>query len=107
MHRPLTRSLSGFRPDDKTRSHPLSRFPIRPETKTPGRFRLIAPDELLSEFTVDDPLLYTKVWRAEYSMVRSAPPILEFACHESNYGLRNILSGARCEEMANGTPAAE
>ena len=33
-------------------------------------------------------------------MIRTDGPIYEFACHEGNYGLRDILSGARWEEKA-------
>jgi hypothetical protein len=62
------------------------------------RFSRIGPEELLYEFQVEDPLLYERPWRAEYSLVLTTERIFEFACHEGNYGLANILSGARAEE---------
>lgn len=37
-------------------------------------------------------------------MANSDQPLYEFACHEGNYGLENILAGARREESANSTP---
>lgn len=96
---------TGFRSDDKTRQAPFSRFPIRPQTKVIERFTRIAPNELLYEFSVDDPVLYSRPWRAEYAMVLTEDRIFEFACHEGNYSLANILSGARAEErQALGSP---
>jgi hypothetical protein len=89
---------TGFRPDDKMRGVPFSRFPLRPQTKVTERFTRIGPDELLYEFTVEDPVLYSAVWRAEYVWRRTIERAFEFACHEGNYGLANILSGARQEE---------
>jgi len=55
-------------------------------------------DTLLYEFTVDDPKTWTKPWTAAVPMKRVQTPIYEYACHEGNYALRNILSGARAAE---------
>lgn len=62
------------------------------------RFMLTDPDTLLYEFTVDDPTTFTKSWSAAIPMVRTAGPIFEYACHEGNYGIANVLSGARAQE---------
>lgn len=62
------------------------------------RFRLIAPDELLYRYTVDDPTLYSQPWSAEFSMRRSANESYEFACHEANYSIVNILQAARIKD---------
>lgn len=94
----LVVETSGFRPDDKVRAAPFSRFPIRPQTRITERFSRSGPRELLYQFEVEDPELYTRPWRAEYAMVLTNERIFEFACHEGNYGLANILSGAREEE---------
>ncbi len=59
------------------------------------RFSFIDPDELLYQFTVDDPVLYSAPWSAEYSMVRQNLTTYENACHEGNYALTNILRIAR------------
>jgi hypothetical protein len=65
------------------------------------RFTRLDPDTLLYRFTVDDPKTYTKVWSAEIPMTRSRDGRLyEYACHEGNYGLFGILSGARADERA-------
>jgi len=63
------------------------------------RFTRIDANTLEYRFTVDDPTTWTRPWTAAYPMVKTAGPIYEFACHEGNYGLRNILSGARAEEL--------
>ena len=69
------------------------------------RFTLVADDTLRYEYTVDDPATYTRPFTAALPMQRSAGQIYEYACHEGNYGLRNILTGARAQEklaMAGG-----
>ena len=43
---------------------------------------------------------WTRPWTVAYPMVKTRGLIYEFACHEGNYGLKNILSGARAEEAA-------
>ncbi len=55
-------------------------------------------DTLLYEFTVDDPATYTRPFTVAVPMTRSDAPVFEYACHEGNYGLLNILRGARAEE---------
>jgi hypothetical protein len=64
------------------------------------RFTRTASDTLLYEFTMDDPTAFTRPWRAEIPMIRSEDRIFEHACHEGNYGLSGILSGARAEEKS-------
>jgi hypothetical protein len=62
------------------------------------RFRRVAADTLLYEFTVDDPTTWTKPWTVQIPMRKSELPIYEYACHEGNYGMFGILSGARAIE---------
>jgi len=62
------------------------------------RFTRIAADTLLYEFTVDDPKTWTKPWTVAIPMKKADAPIYEYACHEGNYALRNILAGARAQE---------
>ena len=50
------------------------------------------------EFTVDDPTAFTEPWTASVPMTRSEGSVYEYACHEGNYALVDILSGARAEE---------
>jgi hypothetical protein len=49
--------------------------------------------------TVDDPATWTKPWTFSMPLTRNArEPVLEFACHEGNYAVPHILSGARAAE---------
>ena len=64
------------------------------------RFRRVDADSLLYEFTVADPTTWTSPWTAQVSMRKIADPIFEYACHEGNVGLLNILVVARAEERA-------
>jgi hypothetical protein len=64
------------------------------------RFTRTGPDQVDYRFTINDPATYTRPVTVIEPMVRNALPYYEYACHESNYGLRNILSGARAEEKA-------
>jgi hypothetical protein len=59
-------------------------------------------DNILYEFTVDDPASFTRPWSARIPMIRSQGPIFENACHEGNYGLRFLLGIARWEERTTG-----
>jgi hypothetical protein len=67
------------------------------------RYRRLAPDTLLYEFTVNDPTTWTRPWTAQIPMPRSSGQIYEYACHEGNTGLPGILAGARVHEAADAT----
>jgi hypothetical protein len=62
------------------------------------RFTRTAADVLLYEFKVEDPTAFTRPWKGVVPMIASDGPLYEHACHEGNYGLFGILSGARAEE---------
>jgi hypothetical protein len=64
------------------------------------RFTRQDPDTLMYEFTVDDPTAFTKPWKAELPMKKTAGLIYEFACHEDNRSMSHMLSAARAEEAA-------
>jgi hypothetical protein len=68
------------------------------------RFTRVAADTLLYEFTVEDPGTWTRPWSAAIPMTKTEGPIFEYACHEGNYGMVNMLSGARAEEAVPGSP---
>jgi len=74
----------------------------RPDAKmtVTERFTRTAPDILLYQFTVNDPGSFTKPWSGEITMRSFQGPVYEYACHEGNYGMSLILSGARAEEKA-------
>jgi hypothetical protein len=62
------------------------------------RFTRLGPDVMDYQITVDDPAWYTASWTASIPMSKVEGPLYEYACHEGNYGLPNILSGHRQEE---------
>ena len=62
------------------------------------RFTRVDEETLLYEYTVDDPAIFARPFTVALPMRRNPEPIFEYACHEGNYGLLNILSGARAED---------
>ena len=64
------------------------------------RFTRVSPQTLLYEATLDDATVWPRPWTFELRMQRSDDPLYEYACHEGNYGLYNILAGAREAERA-------
>ena len=62
------------------------------------RFTRTGPKTLRYQFTIDDPTTWTKPWTAEYTWPATNGLIYEYACHEGNYALGNILRGARQKE---------
>lgn len=62
------------------------------------RFTPTDANTIRYEFMVEDPATWTMPWSGEMSIRRAGGPIYEYACHEGNYGLANILRGARVAE---------
>lgn len=63
------------------------------------RFRRTDAEKLQWEVTVDDPGAWTKPWTAMAILRRANKTVFEYACHEGNYGLMDILAGARREDQ--------
>ena len=59
----------------------------RQDAKVTERFTRVSADQILYEFTVDDPTAYTKAWRGEMPLNATKGPVYEYACHEGNYAL--------------------
>jgi hypothetical protein len=78
---------------------------ISPTGTLTERFSRWSEDQILYEFTVDDPAFYTQAWKGEMSLNRSAQPIYEYACHEGNYSFAGILEGARVLESQGRVPS--
>jgi len=74
--------------------------PVSSKGTVTERFTRIAKNELLYQFTVDDPVHYTQAWSGEYSFKPAKGQIYEYACHEGNYAMEGILRGARLKEAA-------
>jgi hypothetical protein len=64
------------------------------------RFTRINADTVRYEFTIDDPTTFTRRWTTSIPMQHTDEQIYEYACHEGNYGMVNLLSGARTQEKA-------
>ena len=64
------------------------------------RYTRTGPDTLEYRFTIDDPTVWTGPWTGMFTYVRGETQyeLVEYACHEGNYGMTNILSGARARE---------
>ena len=68
------------------------------------RFTRTAPDLLLYQFTIDDPTAWTGTWTGEIPLIRSDGLLYEYACHEGNRGMENILRAARQEMQKASAP---
>jgi hypothetical protein len=66
--------------------------------KVTERFTRVSADVIDYKFTVEDPATWDRTWTAEAPLAKTGGPIFEFACHETNYGVPNILAGARADE---------
>ena len=68
------------------------------------RFTRVDARTIEYRFTVEDPTTWTAPWTVAFPMVKSEGLMFEYACHEGNYSLQNILSIARAEETAKTAP---
>ena len=62
------------------------------------RFTRVDEDTILYEFTVEDPTIYTRAWGGEIPIKKFDDMLYEYACHEGNYSMTSVLSGARYQE---------
>ena len=87
---------------DKTASfiNGLTALGIGDNLRLIERLTRVNADVLRYEFTVHDPTTFTRPFTAAIPLRKSDAPIFEYACHEGNYGLLNILRGAREDEQA-------
>ena len=53
---------------------------------------------LLYRFTIDDPDTWDKPWTGEMAWPETQQPMYEYACHEGNYALGDVMRGARFQE---------
>jgi hypothetical protein len=84
---------------ETTNFHPLQQFQGASENlKVTERITRTGPDTILYRFTIDDPTVFTAPWTGELVFTRTDELIYEYACHEGNYALSNILSGERDRE---------
>jgi hypothetical protein len=69
-----------------------------PSMRLIERFTRTSDDVIKYTFTVEDEKTWAQPWSAEVPLTKTVGPIFEFACHEANYGVANILAGARADE---------
>ncbi len=73
---------------------------VSPQTTLIERFTRVSNNELHYLFTVEDPNYYTQQWTGENHFLLGTEQMFEYACHEGNYALPNILHGTRAQEAA-------
>jgi hypothetical protein len=73
--------------------------------KLTERLTRVDPNTVKYEFTADDPTTWSRPWTAENPWPRIEPPIYEWACHEQNYGLINVVKGAQTDEKNGVRPS--
>lgn len=71
------------------------------------RFTRVDADTLNYEFTVTDPTAYTKPWTAAIPMGKTDDKVYEYACHEGDYSIENVLRGAHAQERLRAEEAAK
>ena len=84
-----------LRRDDPIREMVDRAIVAGPDSKIIERLTRVSETELLAQFTIEDPKLYARPWLAEFSLTLSNKPTYEYACHEANYALHNILRAGR------------
>jgi hypothetical protein len=91
----LVVETTNFNPGESLRTFFANSYLLSPDAKVTERFSRVAKDQILYEFTVKDPKLFSQPWKAEMAFNMSGGKPYEYACHEGNYALPGILAGAR------------
>lgn len=114
LHSPLGDSIARWEGDtlviettslpEKDRVRYFSNLVVTGNAKVIERFTRLSDDELLYQYTVEDPQTYTAPWLAEYSLYRTTQRMFEHACHEGNYSLPNILRAQRVKDARTRPP---
>jgi hypothetical protein len=94
----LVVETTNLSPQDGWRWNSGDWIKLSADTRIVERFVRTAPREITYSFVVEDPANYTQPWRGEAVFRATTAPMFEYACHEGNYALTNILAGARAEE---------
>jgi hypothetical protein len=67
-------------------------------TRAVERFTRVDADTIDYRFTIDDPTVYARPWTAALPLARTDGRLYEYACHEGNYSMTGMLSGARARD---------
>ncbi len=103
----LVVETTNINPNQRFTADIRHRLYVSPNAKVTERFKRVSPDEILYEFRVEEPRVYTQPWSGQIPMRATKGPMYEYACHEGNYAMRDILAGARQQEgkkVSGGTP---
>ncbi len=87
-----------FNPQESLRPYFGASLYLSPDARVTERFTRVSPTQILYEFRVEDPKVFTQPWRAQMALNATRGPMYEYACHEGNYALPGILGGARLAE---------
>jgi len=77
---------------------PVGGVPLSEDARVIERFTRVDEETILYEFTVDDPRRFAEPWGGEIPITKLYAQVYEYACHEGNYSLSGVLSGARYQE---------
>lgn len=94
----LVVETTNFHPGQDFRASLRHQIMMTPDARVMERFTRRGQSEILYEFAVADPTVFTQVWRGQIPMREADGQIYEYACHEGNYSLTGILAGGRAEE---------
>jgi hypothetical protein len=84
----------------------------RPTLRVVERFTRVDAETIDYQFTMEDPVMFTRPWTAAFPLTTNQAargvtkgPLYEYACHEGNYAMVNVLTGARAAEQGSGSRA--
>lgn len=100
----LVVETTNFNPGESLRPYFGATMYLSKDAKVTERFTRVSPTQILYQFEVDDPAIFSQVWKAEMPLNAAKGPIYEYACHEGNYALPGILAGARQAEKEGKAP---
>jgi len=103
----LVVETTNINPNQRFTADIRHRLYVSPNAKVTERFTRVAADQILYEFRVEEPSVYTQAWSGQIPMRATKGPMYEYACHEGNYALRDILAGTRQQEgkkVSGGAP---
>jgi hypothetical protein len=96
----LVVDVTNFRDSDVTGFFVPYRFSETSHLHLVERFTRVDAGTIDYEVTVDDPATFTRPWTASIPLVKSEGPIFEYACHEANYSIVDILRASRAHDHA-------
>jgi hypothetical protein len=102
----LVVETTNFNPQESLRPYFGASLFLSADAKVTERFTRTSKTQILYEFKVEDPKVFTRPWRAQMALNGTKGPMYEYACHEGNYALPGILAGARRTEKNGGKAEA-